>query len=103
MRVFELTVAALLVLFGLRSLAVWIRRPLASASLKDHALYALWMTGRVGLWFAIAGVFLISASIDVRGKAFTQEWSRFSWYVAVPLSLAAVQLLAGFLLGRSSD
>jgi hypothetical protein len=103
LRTFELAVASVFGLLGFRSLVVWARRPLQSRSLKDHALYALWVTGRVGLWFAIAGVFLISASIDVRGKAFTQEWSRFSWYVAVPLSLAAVQLLAGFLLGRSGD
>jgi hypothetical protein len=101
--VFELVLASLLGLLGLRSLVVWARRPFLSRSLKDHALYALWITGRVGLWFAIAGVFLISASIDERGKAFTDEWSRYSWYVAVPLGLAAVQLMAGYLLGRSAD
>jgi hypothetical protein len=103
LRTFELAVASVLGLLGVRSLVVWARRPLQSRSLKDHALYALWVTGRVGLWFAIAGVFLISASIDERGKAFTEEWSRYAWYASVPFALAAIQLMAGYLLGRSPD
>ena len=103
MRAFELAIAAVLVLFGLRSLMVWIRRPFQSRSLKDHALYALWITGRVGLWLSVAGIFVISAAIDVQGRAFTDEWSRYRWYIFVPLGLAVTQLVAGYLLGRSGD
>jgi hypothetical protein len=100
-RAFEITVAALLALLGLRSLVYWIRRPLDSGSLKDHFLYAVWMTGRVGLWFAVAGIFVISASIQVQGRAFTEEFKHHRWYFFVPLGLAIMQLVAGLVLGRS--
>ena len=103
MRIVEIAAAAFFALLGLRSLAVWVRRPLRSRSMRDHALYALWLTGRIGLWFALAGVFVISAAINAEGRAFTDEWERYRWYLFVPLALAAVQALAGFLLGRSGD
>ncbi len=103
MRIFELVVAAVFALLGLRSLITWLRRPLDSPSLRDHVLFALWVTGRVGLWLAIGGIFLISALIDVQGRAFVDEWSRYRWYIMVPIGLAALQLLAGTALGRTRD
>ena len=93
--------ATLLGLFGLRSLLYWMRRPLASGSVRDHLVYAMWMTGRVGVWFAVAGIFAISAAIGREGRAFADEFHRYRWYFFVPLGLAVMQLVAAFVLGRS--
>ena len=93
MSVFEGVVAGLLALGGVWSFARWIRRPFASTSLRDQVLYTLYLTGRVGVWFALAGFFL--------GYAVLDEPQRFGWYVYVPIGLATMQLLAGIALGRS--
>ena len=103
MRVFEITAAAILGLLGIRSLVYWIRRPLFSRSVKEQVLYSAWVTGRVGLWFAVAGVFAISASIQVQGRPFLAEFHRYRWYFYVPLMMAVVQLVAALLLSRSRD
>ena len=102
MRVLELVVAALLAAGGVRSLWAWSRRQFESADVVDQLLYALYLTGRIGLWFAFAGFFLISALVDAQGRAFVDEFQRFRWYVMVPIGLSALQLLAGFALGRRS-
>jgi hypothetical protein len=91
--VFEVVVAALLALGGVWSFAKWVRRPFASTSLRDQLLYALYLTGRVGVWFGLAGFFL--------GYALLDEPQRFRWYIYVPIGLAIMQLLAGIALGRS--
>ena len=101
MRAFEVTTASLLALLGVRSLVYWVRRPLDSRSMRDQLLYAVWVTGRVGLWFAIAGVFAISAAIGREGRAFIDEFHRYRWYFFVPLTLAIMQLVAALMLGRS--
>jgi len=58
------------------------------------------VTGRVGLWFAFAGLFAIYASSDAQGRAAIDELGDLRWYVAVPLVLAGVQFAAGYFLGR---
>jgi hypothetical protein len=85
---------------GLRSLWAWSRRPFEGTDVRDHLLYALYVTGRAGLWFSFAGFFLISATTGVEGRAAADELSRFRWYVLVPIALAALQLVAGYFLGR---
>jgi uncharacterized membrane protein len=90
----ELAIGVVLVVLGLRSLWRWSRTPLESASPSDHLLYALYVTGRVGLWFAFAAVFFGYAVID--------DVERFRWFVLIPICLAAMQLVGGVLLGRSS-
>jgi hypothetical protein len=99
-RVVELTVAGLFALGGLRSLWVWTRRPFAGADVQDHVLYALHLTGRIGLWFAFAGLFAIYASVGTRGRAALDDVAPYRWFLLVPLGLAALQLAAGWLLGR---
>jgi hypothetical protein len=101
MTAFEIAMAAVLGLLGLRSLVYWMRRPLDSPSVRDHLLYAMWLTGRVGLWFAVAGIFAISAAIGRQGRAFTDEFQSYRWYILVPLGLAVMQFVAAFVLGRS--
>jgi cytochrome bd-type quinol oxidase subunit 2 len=100
--VFELTVAGLFALLGVRSLVYWAKRPLDSRSVRDHLVYALWLTGRVGLWFAVAGIFAISASISAKDDVgFITQWDRYRWFILVPLGLAAIQVIAAQLLRRS--
>ena len=101
MTAFEIAMAAVLGLLGLRSLVYWMRRPLDSPSVRDHLLYAMWLTGRVGLWFAVAGIFAISAAIGRQGRAFTDEFQSYRWYFFVPLGLAMMQFVAAYVLSRS--
>ncbi|HZD18065.1 MAG TPA: hypothetical protein VE669_07985 [Actinomycetota bacterium] len=100
MRGVELALAALLGLGGVRALWVWIRRPFESRDVRDHLLYALYLTGRIGLWFAFAGFFLVAASVRTQGRAAFDELASYRWYLLVPLALGALQLVAGWFLGR---
>lgn len=103
MRVLEVGLAALLAAGGVRSLWRWAGTPFDSTDALDHVWFALYRTGRAGLWFAFSGLFAISASIDAEGRAFVDEFERFRWYALVPLGLAGVQLLAATVLrGRGS-
>jgi len=99
-RVVEILLAGLFALGGLRSLWVWSRRPFDGADVTDHVLYALFVTGRVGLWFAFAGLFAIYASSDAAGRAAVDELTDVRWYFVVPLVLAAVQFGASYFLAR---
>ena len=94
-RVFELVAAGILVLLGLRSLAVWARRPLGSRSMADHVLYALFVTTRVGVWFSLAAIAL--------AYAFAEEPQKMRGLAIVPIALAAVSTMCSYALGRSSD
>lgn len=100
MNAVEWVVSAILVACGVRSLLMWSRRRFAGDDLVDHLLYAMFVTGRVGLWFAFAGLFAMYASTDVQGRAFIDEVGRFRWYAIVLIVLSATQFLAGQLLGR---
>ena len=100
MRVVEVVLAGLFALGGLRSLGVWTRRRFEGADAVDHALYALFVTGRVGLWLALAGLFAIYASSDALGRAAVDELTELRWYFVVPLVLTAAQVLAAYFLGR---
>jgi hypothetical protein len=100
MRVFEAVVAALLVIAGIRSLVKWSGRPFEAVDVTDHALYALYVTGRVGLWFAFAGFFAIYASIEAHGREGLDELEQYRWYLIVPLALTGFQLVGGWFLGR---
>jgi hypothetical protein len=100
MRVFEGVLAALLALAGIRSLMKWSRRRFEAVDVTDHALYALYVTGRAGLWFALAGLFGIYASVDAPGRAGLDEVEQYRWYLIVPLVLTGFQLVGGWFLGR---
>jgi hypothetical protein len=99
-RTVELVIACVFVAGGLRSIWYWGRRRFEGTDVVDHLLYALYLTGRIGLWFAIAGFFLIYATIDVQGRAALDELEQYRWYFMVPLVLALLQLAAGWFLGR---
>ena len=103
MKILELTVAALLILGGLRSAWTWSRKRFESPKLSDQILWGLYLTGRIGLWFAFAGFFLIYAALERRRVGAVNELNAVRWYVMVPLVLSVVQVLAGYALGRRSS
>jgi hypothetical protein len=100
MRVFETVVAVLLLIVGIRSLVKWSGRRFEAVDVTDHALYALYVTGRVGSWFAFAGFFAIYASVESPGRAGLEELEQYRWYLIVPLVLTGFQLVGGWFLGR---
>jgi hypothetical protein len=90
----EYVLAAILALFGIRSLRHWIRRPFDARTFGEHVLFVLHATARVGIWFTLAAFFLGYALVD-------EDRSAFVWYAMVPIALAAVQLLTSLYLSRS--
>ncbi|MFM7718863.1 MAG: hypothetical protein ACKO8G_05150 [Actinomycetota bacterium] len=100
MRVVEYALAALLAAGGVRSLVRWAGRGFAARDAADHVLFAVYLTGRIGLWFAFAGFFLIAASVSGTGVAAAEELGASRWFLLVPLVLATMQLVAGVFLGR---
>ncbi len=93
MRIAALILAAVLLLLGIRSLVRWFRTHFEAASGTEQLLYSLHVTARVGIWFALGAAFL--------GYALVEEPQEFTWFVAVPMVLAATQLLTSVLLARS--
>ena len=91
-------------LLGVRSLVHWLRRPLDVATRREVVLYALFVVCRAGLWFALAGLFALYASLyaslNVRGRAFVDAAAGLRWYFVVLAVAAAGQFVLGFLLGR---
>ena len=55
----------------------------------DHVLYALFVTGRVGLWFALAGLFFIYATLPEQGRAALDALEQYRWYLSSRSSSAA--------------
>ena len=111
MRRLELGIALLLAGFGFRSLWYWARRPFESAAIRDQLLYAVYRTGRVGMWFAFAGLFFLFAFVGTTDpvtrqhlpstrQAYVDDVSRYRWYVIVFAVLGAMQLLGGWFLGH---
>jgi len=108
MRRFEFGIALLLTGFGFRSLWYWARRPFESTAIRDQLLYAVYRTGRVGMWFAFAGLFFLFAFVGVSdpepnpitGELVVEHPSKYAWYVIVFAVLGAMQLLGGWFLGH---
>jgi len=108
MRPFEFAVALVLTAFGIRSAVYWARRPFESTAIRDQLLYAVYLTGRVGMWFAFAGLFFLFAFVGasdpepnpITGELVVEHPSKYAWYVIVFAALGAMQLLAGWFLGH---
>jgi hypothetical protein len=108
MRPFEFAVALVLTAFGIRSAVYWARRPFESTAIRDQLLYAVYLTGRVGMWFAFAGLFYLFAFVGasdpepnpITGELVVEHPSKYAWYVIVFAVLGAMQLLAGWFLGH---
>ena len=109
MRALELLLSVVLTGFGVRSLIHWLRRPFDGADPIDHALFALFVLGRVGTWLTFAGLFAISATLKdpngtgayLQGRAFADTFrDDYSWYLLVLIAFPVLQFLSGFFLGR---
>jgi hypothetical protein len=107
----EIVVAALFALGGVRSVIYHARRPFDSTDVRDQLLYALYLTGRVGMWFAFAGMFVIFAfagasdpvtgvRVPSTGQVYVDDVSRYRAYVLVFAVLGAMQLLGSWFLGH---
>jgi hypothetical protein len=108
-RLLELVLSLVLAGFGVRSLIYWLRRPFEGVDPVDHALFALFVLGRVGTWLAFAGLFAISATLKdpngsgayVQGRAFADTFrDEYSWYLLILIVFPVLQFLGGFFLGR---
>ena len=95
MKTFDAVVAVVLALVGIRSLVHWLRRPFHPSGPGERMLYVLHLTGRIGWWFGLAAFFLAYAVVD--------EPQTVGWFILVPIALAGLQLLTGFLLSRRAD
>ena len=96
----ELIPAALFAGLGLRSAIHWGRRPFDSTDPVDHLLYAVFVTGRVGTWFAFAGLFAIFGLTTTKGQAFVDDVNRFRWFIFLFVLLGIAQVGAGWFLGH---
>ena len=104
----ELVLAALFFALGVRSAVWWLRRPFETTDPKDHLLFAAYLTGRVGLWFAMAAFFLVLA-LDrptrlavgsATGGGLGEAAYRYRWFVVLFLALAAIQFVSTHFLAR---
>lgn len=102
MRWVEVAALAISAAGGVRSAWTWLRRPFPGADPIDHLLYAMFVAGRVGLWFAFGGLFALYLTVDTEGRAFVDDVQRFRWYLLVLLGLSAMQFVGGQLLARRS-
>ena len=104
-------IALLLAAGGIRSAIHHARRPFDSTDVRDQLLYAVYLTGRVGMWFAFAGLFVIFAfagatdpvtgvHVPSTGQVYIDDVSRYRGYVLVFAVLGAMQLLAAWFLGH---
>ena len=73
MIVVEIVAAVVFAALGVRSLVYWIRTPYESTRASDLALYALFVTGRVGMWLVLATAFTLYALTETRGRAFIDD------------------------------
>jgi hypothetical protein len=110
----ELVIAFLLAAGGVRSAVHHARRPFDSTDVRDQLLYAVYLTGRVGMWFAFAGMFVIFAfagatdpvtgvHVPSTGQVYIDDVGRFRGYVLVFAVLGAMQVLAAWFLGHRGD
>ena len=103
MKTAELVIALILFALGARSLVHWVRAGIDVVRPSDAVWFALFVLGRVGCWWGVAGIFAISASISFEGRAFLDEWRTYSWYILVPLGAGALQLMAAWFLARDRE
>ena len=100
----ELAAAALFAFLGVRSIVHWLRHPIDDlTSRRDLVLYALFVMARAGVWFGLMGLFLLFASVETQGRAFTDDAAELNWYVVVLLVPISLRFVTGYLLGRSRE
>ena len=99
MNAFAFVLAAVFAALAVRSAIYWARHRIDSDDMADEALFALFVTGRVGTWLLASGMFVVFGSISVVGRAYTDEARGFAWLFIVFLALGSLQLLGAWFLG----
>jgi hypothetical protein len=94
----ELAAAALFALLGIRSIVHWLRQPMELDGRRDLVLFALFVVSRAGLWFGLMGLFLLFASVDTQGRAFTDDAAEFNWYGVILFVLIALHFVVTYFL-----
>lgn len=102
MKIVEFIVAGIFAAAGLRSFVHWVRRPFDSSDVADHLLYAVYLTGRIGTWFAFAGISALYGAAESEDRTLTAGASQFRWFAVLFGVLIAMQLIGGQFLGRRS-
>ncbi|MDH4111514.1 MAG: hypothetical protein OEV60_02390 [Actinomycetota bacterium] len=100
MKAVEIAGAVVFAGLAVRSLVHWVRTPYESSKASDLALYALFVTGRVGMWVVLTTAFVLYALTDTQGRAFIDDARQFQWLYMVFLALGALQFVAAFFLGQ---
>jgi hypothetical protein len=101
--VVEIVAAVVFAALGVRSLVYWVRTPYESTKASDLALYALFVTGRVGMWLVLATTFTLYALTETRGRAFIDDVNEYRWLYVVFLALGALQFATAYFLGRRAE
>jgi hypothetical protein len=70
--------------------------------MTDQVLFALFVTARAGWWFAASGLFALYATMGDQGDVAVTV-RRYDWYLLLLISLAALQFVSGFILGRRTS
>jgi hypothetical protein len=94
----EVVVAIVLALLGIRSIVHWLRQPMDLDDRRDLVLFALFVVSRAGLWFGLMGLFLLFASVDTQGRAFTDDAAEFNWYAVILFVLVALHFVVAYFL-----
>jgi hypothetical protein len=96
----EIAAAVIFAGLGIRSLVHWVRNPYESGRVSDLVLYAMFVTGRVGMWFVLATAFTLYALTFTQGRAFVDDAREYRWLYLFFLTLGALQFVAADVLGR---
>ena len=99
MSAFELAVAVIFACLGIRSLVHWAIAPYESTRASDLALYAAFVTARVGMWLVLATAFTLYAIRDT-DDGFAEEGFEHPWLFMVFLGLGGVQLVTSYVLSQ---
>ncbi len=99
MNAFELAVAVVFACLGIRSLVHWAIAPYESSRASDLALYAAFVTARVGTWLVLATAFALYAIRD-RENGVADEGFEHPWLFVVFLGLGGVQLVTSYVLSQ---
>ncbi|MBA3765085.1 MAG: hypothetical protein H0X05_06210 [Actinobacteria bacterium] len=103
MKTFDIVAALAFAGLGVRSLVHWVRLEYEGTRATDVALYALFVTGRVGMWVVLATAFTLYALTETRGRAFVDDAREHQWLFMVFLTLGGVQLVSSYLLRQRSE
>jgi hypothetical protein len=102
----ELAIAAVLGTLAVRSAVHWGRRPFESSDVIDHALYALFVVCRVGLWLVLATWFVVLGSAReptdyaAERALLDAQRTRAVWLATLFVVLAGGQFATAWFLGR---